>query len=246
MSIIILTSLSTNCYAENFNLTGNVTLTQKDSKSDPNQDFLRSITLTLIPIGAGYLVAHFSTNHWQDRKDKINKKQKIVESILKDYDESFKKEGVLLDAFADKIYETYLVYDNPEKNRLKSKSYSRHNLEVDAFIDFPQNIEKQPLAKFGVDYKKLLTNIDACIEIGNHLYSQLRMYYENSQDIITNLDSLADKLIDGSVVLSRLLHCKTDKDLEKYYNIYQNVSSEIIELTKKFESEFLVSNIVIS
>lgn len=254
----------------NLTVTGNVTLNEKsnqnscDSKcEDPNFSFLRSLALAVIPIVVGGIVTRFSTNFWQEKKDKIQTKK----DILTDYDQSYKKQSVLLDTFVIRMYESYLTYDNDtmlqphtsnkEKYVIhkikgveftevdgyqfyKEDKYNDKKREIIGFIKFPLlHKEEHPLRKLSREYEKLLSEIDKTVFSANRLFSNLRLFYQNSSDVIEELTKIDSKMDDLMGILGRMIYSRNIVDFVTFDHLYDELSEEVTADIKNFENDFV-------
>jgi len=235
--------MSSISFAENINFTGNLTLTEKKTPSNgPDYTFLSSLALALIPIGAGAFVTTYATNSWQKKKEQIQINRdilldqlKIKRDILSDYDQSFKKEGVILDTFVIRMYETYLVYKDDGTCVPAGDDYKDVENHITGYIKFPKNKNQQPLKKFSLEYTRYLKNVDSTAFVGNRLFSSLRLFYENSDDIIKKLKDIDSKLNNGMLFIDQMIRATNGAEFIKFYNMYWKLSKSITNDMEAFE-----------
>ena len=190
------------------------------------REFAKQVSIIIIPIVAGGIVAKFTTNSWQITKEKIE----IKEKILIQYATSYKRISLLIENYMYKVIEEYIIYTN-NGTSIRFPLYDNKDHKINAYISKTISGDKLPSEKFKDEYQKLKIQIYDASFVQNTFFSNIRLHFS-----VKKLERAAKKL-EGLLnnqqdIVQRFMHSTNVDEIINFYTMFDNTKTNV---NNKFE-----------
>ncbi len=195
---------------------------------------LVTLAESIIPIVVGAVVGHKSITHWQEKKDRIARKNRILDN----YSQSVKMHGILLGNFVQKVFKSYIIFRNPETDQSAAVAeFTSTKDNVGGFLEFPSNPSELPCKKFASDYEDLLSRIDGLSQSLDRLYIDLGALQSRGKESIGRLQTIRDLQKRSELVAAKFLQSATRDEFILVHKQFRSLCDSIKEETDAFETE---------
>ena len=189
------------------------------------------IALVAIPVIGAFLTTKFVAENWQDRKEKYELQEKILDKVDEAYTDYY------LDVW-NFVYEIGIKYFDES-----TYQYDRENdkIKFDKIENFPTEASKLPPCVFAEGYKKIYSDgLSISVKNIEKLWTIILCYYG---DKTNELDAMTKEIYKkADLYLQQFynyFHSTKSQEFEDYFDKLYVTSTEVLTLTRELKSLLL-------
>ncbi len=179
-------------------------------------DFWKNLLLVVIPVLITVYASKTIVNSWQIQKEK----SEIRKNLLVEFDEGYSQLGQFMFELFYKIRYSYV-----DQSKIKFGSV----LTVEEGIDFPTDVNQQPLAKFKDDILGLLESFSKSNTAQTKFLSSVILYFDKASDIMKECDKSNTHGKDLNVLLHQIIHSTNKKDFVSSCKLFGEINQKMIQ-----------------
>ena len=224
--IVLSVFVPTIAEGQNMNLTGNLNI--NDTQIASTSNLLLSLVVTLaesiIPIIVGAVVGHKSINHWLEKKDRLIKKN----TILENYSHGLKGHIDLLDGFVNRVFRSYIIFQKDSgPNAAKITEYCSPEHGIEGFLQFPPTPGELPAKRFVEDYRRLVSKIEETALSKDRLRMGLRFFQNGGSGMDGKVLTITSTLTKAELLIARFLQSSNGVEFTEFHSKYRKLSDGI-------------------
>lgn len=189
------------------------------------------IALVVIPVIGAFLTTKFVAENWQDRKEKYELQEKILDKVDEAYTDYYLDVWNFVYEIGIKYFDESTYKYDPENDKIK----------FDKIENFPTEASKLPPCVFAKGFKKIYSD-DLSISHKNieKLWTIILCYYgDEAKELDAKTKEIYEKADDYLVDFYKYFHSTESQKFEYYFYELYVTSTEVVTLTRELKSLLL-------
>lgn len=217
------------------NLTGSLNVNDYQMTSTTNLLLSLVVTLaeSLIPILVGAAVGHKSITHWQEKKDRIARKNHLLET----YSQAVKSHMILLENFVQRVFSSYITFQAAEAPQAAIMEFTSEKDNIRGFLKFPSEPADLPSKRFHLEYEDLALEIANLSHPMDRLLLDIQYLPKNYRNMADGLQRIRELQKRAELVTASFLNSTTRDEFLAFRKRFQTLCNEVKGETDKFENE---------